>query len=85
MYTHPLPQDAPSPYDHLLAFSGFNFRVFSSISFDAQVVSANSTSMEISAEVFSLIRAFEIRFFVLLVDSNSQWAQIEKICKCQEI
>ena len=81
IYTHPLPQRIPNPYDHLLAFSGFNFRVFSSVSFDAQVVSSNTTSMEISAEVFSTLRAFEVRFFVLLINLASQWAQVEKGCK----
>ena len=58
IYTHPLSQYAPSPYDHLLAFSGLEFRWFFDISFDAQVVSANSTSMEISAEVFSTTWVF---------------------------
>ena len=83
MYTHPFPQNAPSPYNHFLAFSGFEFRWYLNISFDAQVVSTSSTSMETSAEVFSTLKAFEMRFFVVLIDLISQWAQIEKGCKCR--
>ena len=81
IYTHPLTQDAPSPYDYLLALSGLNFRVSSSISFDAQMLSTNSTALEISAEVLSTMWAYEIRFFVVLIDSASQWAQVERQCK----
>ena len=58
MFTHPLSQYAPSPYDHLLAFSGLEFRWSTEISFDAQVVAANPTSLEISAVVLSTLRAF---------------------------
>ena len=72
----------PSPSTLLLAFSGLEFRWFSEISFDAQVVSASSTSMEIRAEVLSTLKAFEIRLFVLLIDSANQWAQVETQCKC---
>ena len=68
--------------DLLLIFSGLHFLWSTEISFNARVVNANSTSMEINAEIFSTLRAFEIRLFVVLIDSASQWAQVEKQCKC---
>ena len=53
------------------------------VSFDAEVVNTSSTSMEISAEVFSTLKMFELRYFVVLMEAACQWAQIEKNGKCR--
>ena len=67
MFTHPLPRNVPNSYQHLLSFTGLEFRHIDRFSFDAQVVNSTPTSIEISAEIFSTLKAFEIRYFVVLM------------------
>ena len=58
-------------------------RLIDMVSFDAEVVNTSSTSMEISAEVFSTLKMFELRYFVVLIDLTCEWAQIEKQRTCR--
>ena len=67
IFTHPLPRNAPTSYQHLLSFTGLEFRHIDRFSFDAQVSNSTSTWIEIRAEIFSTLKAFEIRYFVVIL------------------